>query len=167
MAYWKYATGHWLFYSYGQEGFNFAHPVIGKLLFSVEKGWFVYLPLAFLAVAGWVAAKRKLGAYFPAIVLFAVLNLWVIASWHDWGYGGSFATRPLVESSPLVALGVAGALWRAEAHTRKERILFGIMTACVIYTSLLMLGYWLRTLPYSQATLADILNSLTFSGLRK
>jgi hypothetical protein len=167
MAYWKYASGHWLFYSYGQEGFNFAHPVIGKLLFSVEKGWFVYLPLAFFAVAGWLVARGKLAAYFPAIVLFAVLNLWVIASWHDWGYGGSFATRPLVESSPLVALGVAAALWRAEGHARGQKILLGIMTACVVYTSLLMLGYWLRTLPYSQATFADILNSLVLSGLWK
>jgi hypothetical protein len=41
------------------------------------------------------------------------------------------------------------------------------MTLCAIYTALLMVGYWLRTLPYYQATLTDILNSLTLSGLRK
>jgi len=165
MGYWKFATGQWLFYSYGGEGFNFMRPALGKVLFSVEKGWFVYLPLAFVAVGGWLAAKGKLAGYFPAIGLFTVLNLWVIASWHDWGYGGSFATRPLVESSPLLALGIAGALWRVEGHPRARRTLLGLATACVIYTSLLMLGYWLRTLPYAQATLTDIRNSLTLSGL--
>jgi len=167
MGYWKIATGHWLFYSYAGEGFNFARPAIGKILFSVEKGWFVYLPLAVLALAGWAAAKSKLAAYFPSLIVFAGLNLWIIAAWHDWGYGGSFATRPLVESSPLFALGVAGLLWRIDAHLQARRILLGVMTACALYTSLLMLGYWLRTLPYTQATWGDIVNSLTLSGLGK
>ncbi len=101
------------------------------------------------------------------IILFAGINVWVIASWHDWGYGGSFTMRPMVESSPLFALGIAGALWRVEGHRWGRRILLGFAAICVIYTSLLMLGYWLRTLPYIQATLADIQNCLTLSWLRK
>ena len=167
LAYWKCASGHWLIYSYGREGFNFLQPVIGKVLFSVEKGWFVYIPLAFVAVGGWLAARGKLAPYFPTIILFAGLNVWVIASWHDWGYGGSFATRPLVESSPLFALGLAGALWRTQDHRWGRRILLGFAAACVIYTSLLMLGYWMRALPYIMATPADIQNCLTLSWLRK
>jgi hypothetical protein len=166
LAYWKSATGHWLFYSYGAEGFDFLRPAVGKVFFSVEKGWFVYLPLAFVAVGGWFAAKAKLATYFPAIACFVVLNVWIISSWHDWGYGGSFATRPLVDSSPLFALGLAGALWRLEEQPARRRLLLGVAAACVIYTTLLMMGYWLRTLPYSQATLTDILNSLLLAGLR-
>lgn len=166
MAYWRCASGHWVIYSYGQEGFNFLQPVIGKVLFSVEKGWFVYLPLAFVAGWGWLVSREKLGPYIPTIIVYAALNVWVIASWHDWGYGGSFATRPLVESSPLFALGVAGALGQTENHPRSRQILLGIASTCVIYTSLLMMGYWMRTLPYIQATATDIINCLTLSWLR-
>jgi hypothetical protein len=167
LAYWKCASGHWVLYSYGREGFNFLQPVIGKVLFSVEKGWFVYIPLAFVAVWGWLVARGKLAPFFPGIVLFAIINVWVVASWHDWGYGGSFSMRPLVESSPLFALGLAGALGQVRDHRRSRQLLLGFAAVCVIYTTLLMLGYWMRTLPYIQATVADIQNCLTLSWLRK
>ena len=45
-GYWRYITGHWLFYSYIDEGFNFLHPHIVKGLFSYRKGWFVYTVLS-------------------------------------------------------------------------------------------------------------------------
>lgn len=165
MAYWKSVSGHWVVYAYGEEGFNFAHPALGRVLFSVEKGWFVYVPLAALALVGWIVARRMLARWFPAFLVFTALNLWVIASWHDWGYGGSFATRPLVESSPLLALGLAGAFWRAENSPSANRVVLGVASVCTTYTFLLMLGYWLKTLPFSQATGADIVNSLTLQWL--
>ena len=125
------------------------------------------LTIVSIAVLGWFAARKKLAHYLPAMPIFTVINLWIIASWHDWGYGGSFATRPLVESSPLVALGLAGALWRSQEVTWTRRLCLGVCLACTAYTFVLMLGYWFRTLPYIMATGTDIINSLTFSWLRR
>lgn len=165
MAYWKAATGSWVFYSYGREGFDFFHPEIVRVLFSFEKGWFVYLPLTLLAVIGWIVARGRL-PYTGVILPFAGVNLWIIASWHDWGYGGSFSMRPLMEASPLVALGVAGLLWRAwpSAWARPSCLVVGVL--CATYTGILMLGYWVRALPYIGATGHDIVHCLTFGWLR-
>jgi hypothetical protein len=167
MAYWKYASGHFLLYAYGDEGFDFAHPNLLKVLLSVEKGWFIYVPLAAVACFGALAARDKLSGYYPALLLFGLVNLWVIASWHDWGYGGSFATRPFVESSPLFALCLAGAFWSCHAHPNRRRWLTRLALTFTLYTSVLMLGYWLRTLPYSHATARDITRSLTLAWLRR
>jgi hypothetical protein len=52
LAYWKYSTGSWLYYSYRGEGFFFARPRILDGLISYRKGLFVYTPILSLAFAG-------------------------------------------------------------------------------------------------------------------
>jgi hypothetical protein len=165
LAYWKAATGMWFFYSYGGEGFRFFQPAGLRLLFGFEKGWFVYVPLAGVAVFGWLVACRKLFPDARVTLTFAILNIWIIASWHDWGYGGAFSIRPLVDSSPLIALGLAGALWRVWPILWARRLCLTLCALCAIYTMVLMLGYWMKVLPYILATGDDIIKCLRFSWL--
>jgi hypothetical protein len=167
LAYWKQATGHWFYYAYVNEGFNFFTPAGWRVLLGFEKGWFIYIPLAGVAAVGWVWARRKLLPSAWCVLIFTVVNIWIISSWHDWGYGGAFSMRPLVESSPLVALGIAGALSRVWPIPWARRLGFAFCVLCALYTTILMVGYWTHTLPYIQATSDDILRCLTFSGPRR
>jgi len=59
-AYWHDATGHWVIFSYTDETFDFAHPELANVLFSVRKGLFFWSPLLLLAVAGfWFMWQKK------------------------------------------------------------------------------------------------------------
>ncbi len=104
MAYWKYATGQWVYYSYTDEGFDFLHPKIWKGLFSYRKGWFVYTPLALLLCIGLWPLYLRSKALFVPVATFIVLNIYIVFSWKIWHYGGCFSCRPMVESLAVLAL---------------------------------------------------------------
>ena len=107
LFYWKYMTGHWIVYSYTEEGFFFGNPQIFKGLFSYRKGWFVYSPLLFLALPGFILLYQKARKAFVAAVTTLFAAFWVTFSWWCWWYGGSFGARALIEFLPFMALALA------------------------------------------------------------
>ncbi|WP_081910662.1 ArnT family glycosyltransferase [Hymenobacter sp. APR13] len=117
--FWRTTTGHWLFYSYRNEHFDFLHPHLFDGLLSFRKGWLLYTPLAGLALLGVVGALRRqlAAAWLPALVT-AVAVVYVTFSWEQWWYGGGFSARPLISLYPLLALGLAALLVRARTHGR-------------------------------------------------
>ena len=102
--YYRIATGSWLVYSYGEEGFNWMDPHMIDILFSYKKGLFVYLPLLGLSLVGlkflWDRSKWSALAW---LAFFVVLT-YVLSAWWNWWYGGSFGARPYVEYFGLFAL---------------------------------------------------------------
>lgn len=103
---WKSTTGHWVFNPYAAAGhtFHFGSPYILEGLFSWRKGWLVYTPLMALALAGLPLLWRRARDWAPGILLFTVLNIWIVLSWHIWWYAGSFGMRALVQSYAVLAL---------------------------------------------------------------
>ena len=118
LFYWKYVTGHWLFYSYvnAGEGFDFSAPHTWSYLFSFRKGWFIYTPLALLMVGGLVVLWRQERHLFWPIAAFLVVDLYVVSSWTNWWYaGGSFSARSMMPAYAPLALPLGFALrstWR-------------------------------------------------------
>lgn len=110
LFYWKYMTGHWIVYSYTEEGFFFTNPQIWKGLFSYRKGWFVYSPLLFLCLLGFIILIKKFRWEGIASLSTLALALWVTFSWWCWWYGGSFGARALIEFLPFMALALAFSL---------------------------------------------------------
>ena len=104
LIYWKYSTGSWVYYSYGEEGFYFNHPHIIDGLFSYRKGWFIYTPLMLLVVAGFFFMWKRIPELFLPLSIFLLLNIYVVFSWWCWWYGGSFGARPMIDSYGLLAL---------------------------------------------------------------
>lgn len=107
--YWKATTGHFLFYSYRSEGFNWSDPHIIDGLFSYRKGWLVWSPLVALGFIGltvMLADRSKRALAWPIIAFFPPA-LYGIFSWYQWWYGGGFGSRPLVDALPLLALPIA------------------------------------------------------------
>jgi hypothetical protein len=139
MAYWKKYSGHWLYYSYEEFGFDWLRPHLLDGLFSYRKGWLVYTPVMLLALAGFVPLFRRWRAQFWAIAVFFAINLYVILSWEVWWYGGSFGMRPLVQSYALLALPLAAFLTVA---LERRRWLWGVIPFVILCTDLNLVMTW-------------------------
>jgi hypothetical protein len=99
LIYWKIHTGQFLFFSYGSnEGFFFADPKIYSVLFGWRKGWFLYTPLMIFAVIGLILMFKKWKDMFVPVFIYMILTIYLISSWWDWGFGGAFGMRALVQS---------------------------------------------------------------------
>lgn len=108
LFYWKYVTGHWIYYSYGEnEKFFFNNPQIINGLFSYRKGWLVYTPVMTLALAGVFLLRGKLKNLFVPVLIFLLLNIYITFSWWSWWYGGSFGMRPMIDSYSILAIPLA------------------------------------------------------------
>lgn len=101
---WYVQTGYMLVYSYGNESFDFFNPQLINLLWSYEKGWMIYTPLAFLGFAGLVNfAKRSIFQASFALITFIVLA-YVISCWWVWHYTSQFGQRVFIDFYGLLAI---------------------------------------------------------------
>ena len=98
LAYWKYVTGNWLFYSYGDEKFYFNNPHILSTFISFRKGLFIYTPIMIFAFIGFFFLKKYLQTGFWAIIIYTIVAIYMVSSWWCWWYGGSYSLRAYVES---------------------------------------------------------------------
>ena len=112
MVIWKISTGHFIYYSYQDEGFDFMHPHIIDGLFSFKKGWLVYTPVMLLAFAGMAFCQKKYN--IPLITTLAI-HCYIVFSWWCWWYGGSFGCRVMIVMYPILALPMAKLLERAKS----------------------------------------------------
>jgi hypothetical protein len=106
MIYWKVITGSFLFYSYANpgEGFDFLSPHTWHVLFSFRKGWLIYSPIMVFALAGfYFLYKKNRGLFWPMIIFF-MLNLYVVSSWTNWWYAESYGQRALIQSYAVLAI---------------------------------------------------------------
>ncbi len=112
LFYWKTITGKWLFYSYDNagEGFNFLSPYLKDFLFSYRKGWYLYTPIMLLATIGLFFTLFKKYKFGISLLLFVVLNVWVLSSWSCWWYAGSYSQRSVVQSYPEMAIALGALL---------------------------------------------------------
>lgn len=106
--YWKTMVGEWIYYSYSNnpgEGFRFFPPYIMEFLFSFRKGWLVYTPLMIFAIVGLFLMMKKYRENLPALLLFIILDIWIISAWTAWWYGGgSFSSRSIVPAYTILSI---------------------------------------------------------------
>lgn len=107
LLYWKINVGQWIYYSYEDPGvgFEFASPFIMQFLFSFRKGWFIYTPLMIFSVIGFYHLYKKNRSVFYSVLIYFIVNLYIVSSWSCWWYaGGSFSSRSMVSSYALMAI---------------------------------------------------------------
>jgi hypothetical protein len=102
--YWHQVAGHWLHYSYVDEGFFFLKPRLFEVVTGFRKGWLIYTPAMAFALLGLVQLYRNHRATFFAVLAFLGVNLYVVSSWWCWWYGGSYGQRALIESYAIMSL---------------------------------------------------------------
>jgi hypothetical protein len=113
MLYWKAQTGHFLFNSYMDQGkFYFLKPHIVNGLFSYRKGWLVYTPVMIFAFIGFIWLRRQASNLVLPVLVFAVINIYVVYSWWCWWYGGCYGSRPMIDMYGIMAIPLASFLER-------------------------------------------------------
>jgi len=97
LVYWKYVSGHWLQYSYQDQGFSWLHPHVRVYAFNYRSGWITYAPMLLFAIIG-IVPFFKYGKNRVAILLFFALNYYIVSAWDIWWYGG----RAMIQSYPIL-----------------------------------------------------------------
>jgi len=105
MIYWKYSTGNYLAYSYGNESFlNWKHPKLLEVWFSTLNGLFLYTPLVILIIAGMILMiVKKVPNGLLTLLIFIFIS-YIFASWYNWYFGCSFGQRSFVEYYAIFAI---------------------------------------------------------------
>jgi hypothetical protein len=146
LFYWKYVTGHWFFYSYNDEGFFFNRPHILEGLFGFRKGFFVYAPIMFFIIPGWIFAFRKKAEYSIASFFFFLINIYVIFSWWCWWYGGGLGSRPLIDSFAILSLPLASFYTVLFKKSFVLKLLFFMVISCFIILNIFQIKQFHSTL---------------------
>jgi hypothetical protein len=163
LLYWKKVTGYWFYnpYELNNERFFFLSPNISDILFSYQKGWFIYMPLMFIACFGFILLyKRHRKLFTPLFVSFFV-SLWLIASWWSWWYGGSFGGRAFIDwyavmAFPLAAI-VTYAVHHSQSKVRKVSIGIGLV--------LILFNFW-QTERYTRGSIHhNAMNKKVYWGM--
>jgi hypothetical protein len=145
LLYWKYSSGHWLFYSYNNagEGFDFTHPYIKEVLFSFRKGWLIYTPVMIFALAGFASLYRMNRSFFYCILVYFFANLFIVSSWTCWWYaGGSYSQRALLSSYVVLIIPTGYFLQSMRSWNRLWRISIYSVISFLLVLNLFQTWQW-------------------------
>ncbi len=134
LLYWKMYSGNWYIFTYGAgEGFYFSDPQVSNFLFSYRKGWFIYTPIMMLLLIGIPLLIKQSKQIFVFVVLYFLVNVYLLSSWWDWGFGGSFGSRAIIQHYVVFALGLAAFFNAAFNWFKNIRIInYSIRFACMV-----------------------------------
>ena len=107
ILYWNYASGSFLDYSYGDEGFNWMNFKLLNTWFSPNNGLFIYTPFYLLVIVLlllMIKNKKENGIYL--LVLFLTIS-YTFSSWWAWSFGCSFGARSYVEYLSVFSIPIA------------------------------------------------------------
>ncbi len=113
LLYWKIVTGQWIYYSYQDnqgQVLEITKPYILEVFLSARKGLFIYTPLSILMIIGIFYLKKVHTEWLFPILIFSLINLYLISSWTCWWYAESFGQRTIIPMYPIFALGFAAFL---------------------------------------------------------
>lgn len=139
LLYWKYATGHWLYYSYQDPGvgFDFKSPHTVDFLFSFRKGWFLYTPLMLLSVLGFYFLWQRNRKLFWGFLAYFIINLYIVSSWSVWWYaGGSYSSRSMVSSYSMLLIPIGYVL---QSVIKKEALFKWVLSPLFVFCCVLNL----------------------------
>ncbi len=108
LGYYKSISGHFFINPYGSgnpgEGLELLKPQLLKVLFSFRKGWFIYTPLMVFVVFGfyWLFKNNKM--LFAPVLIFSLINLYIVSSWSCWWFGSCFGNRALIGGYAVLSI---------------------------------------------------------------
>lgn len=147
--YWKHISGHFIFYSYYDEGFYWTDPKFFQVLFGFRKGLFIYTPVLLAALPGYLLLWKRQRDYFWSVIIFSILNVYIISSWWCWWYGGSFSLRAFIESFALLSIPLALFIaWVAEQKRWIRATLFSLVIVLGLQSDFHIVQYYNEVIHY-------------------
>lgn len=136
-----------------QDTFHFDQPHFYGVLFSVRKGLFFWSPLLIVAMLGFLVMPRSARAFrVPALLVLALIT-WLVASWFDWQFGGSYGHRGFTDVLPLFALALASWCTWMSAQWMPLRVADAVVLSAATSLSVVqMFQYWRGIVPIVDTT---------------
>lgn len=157
LLYWS-ATGSPFISAYSGMRFDFASPRLAGVLVGVQKGLFFWAPILLLALAGWVRLAwqgHAARAFALPSALFFVAHTYLIASWWDWQFGGSYGHRGFVDVLPVFAIGLGGFFDWSARRAPRQAVTLALSSAAIALAAFQMLQYWYGIIPIQDTTWDD------------
>jgi hypothetical protein len=136
LAFWKYATGSWVVYSYQEQGFSWLRPNLADGLFSYRSGWLTYSPLLLFALTGFVPLFRRYRGLFWTALIMGLLYVYLTFAWDIWWYGSSLGQRAMVQSYPVFALPLAAMVQWILNRRRAVQAAFWVLAGVFVWYNL-------------------------------
>ena len=130
LVYWKYATGHWLVYSYGDQHFSWKHPHVLLYSISYRCGWLRYCPMLLLPYLGFLLLMKRRDLFW-SLAAFSFCYFWIVTAWDIWWYGG----RAMIQGYAVLMFPFA-ALIEFAMQRWFSRILFIGVAALFVYLNI-------------------------------
>ncbi|MCA0429691.1 MAG: hypothetical protein LCH32_04245 [Bacteroidetes bacterium] len=128
--FWKKYNGNYFFYSYGKERFYFNDPQIFNFLLSFKKGWLIYTPIMVFSLIGIILSSKYFKQMFYFLLIFNILNIYILSSWWDWGYGGTFGNRALIQSYSILIFPLALFIKQISLVFKSKKMVNQILFLC-------------------------------------
>jgi hypothetical protein len=135
VAFWQAKTGQWIINPYGNEFFDFRNPHFFSILFSYNRGWFLYTPVAFASMAGFIGLFRESRWKFSWLLGFLVVFTFIASSWWMWYYASKCGQRVFIDIYAVVAL-LMLFLYRSTGQAKTGRALLNILLGILLVLNL-------------------------------
>lgn len=153
------ATGSFVVDPYGNllrlagiKAYHFADPQLLGVLVGVKKGLFFWSPILVLGVAGFFVLRGTARSILLPSLVFMPLNLYLVASWWDWQFGGSYGHRAFTDSLAVLAVGMAACYEWASRRPPLARAVALFALLATLLSVAQMVQYWLGIVPFSDST---------------
>lgn len=149
---WKYTNGRWFSNSYAAlyPDMKLLNPFAPRLidaLFSLRGGILFWTPLTAVAVVGFFMMQGEIRRWRWPIALCVTAQLYLIASWHDWAFGGGFGHRGFVDILALLSLPLAAFVHGAQC-SRCAKLMAVLIALCIMWNLFFLSLYYTRELSY-------------------
>jgi hypothetical protein len=118
---------------------NWSAPHALQVLFSPEHGFFVWTPLALLALAGLVRLVRQDRQVGICLLGMVALQIYVGGSVESWTVAGAYGQRRFIALTAALVIGYAGAADALRASPPARRILVAV-TVLAVYWNLALIA---------------------------
>jgi hypothetical protein len=149
---WHTVFGAWLpgnpYAHRGGGTFDFLHPHIFGVLFSTNRGLFIWTPLILLCVLGWFFLWRKKNVLASLLIFNFIMQVYLIAAWSSWDGAVAFGQRFFTNMVPAFALGLAALTAVLNRYVSLRWLVTGCMFF-IVWNGLLLVRYVLEDIPRS------------------
>lgn len=137
---WKGLYGHWFYYSYKDEGFNWGDPQFYMSLFSAHHGLFNWHPMLIVGLGSLLVASIK-GRFYRSWIFTLVLIIWVNSAWHMVYFGSAFGGRAYEYLVCFSMMGTAFLLQFLGRNPRLRSILLSVYALFAVWNILFMYAF--------------------------
>ena len=140
--YWKYVSGNWIYYSYGNESFLYwKSPQLMKLLFSPNNGLLPYNPIYLIIVFTLLIMIFKKVKNGLSILVAFCLVVYFSASWHAVTFGCGYGCRNFAEYTALFTLPMGWVFEKIKTYRFTKFLLSFLIAVCILINQKAIFSY--------------------------